>query len=207
MAVYANRWNSSRFPCRVLRVSKVTNSTLFKVSQESLRYVGVALLFAACGALSARMFLQPSDFPPMQSRMQLVFPLPFALLCSLLFMRTWRLVFIIPSMFVAWLAVTATAISTWASMGGFAHPVLPGCAGGLVGGLAITASAGISQSRLLSLPHLAAGCVIGGIAAAPLGFWLDLVEQSSLGVMLSFGVWQAAMGTYLYAACANAKKK
>jgi hypothetical protein len=159
----------------------------------ALRYVGIATAFATCGAWSAAEFL-PSEFPIEYPHISLVLPIPFAILCTLLFLRTLRAILIIPSIIVAWLASEVAA----AQIFGYSRPFLSACVGGMIGGLALTLSVSVDQRKLLSPKYLIAGCAIGGISAVPLGFWLHL-GQIPLGLWESFGIWQGVVGTYLYA--------
>ena len=97
--------------------------------------VGVAVLFALCGALSSQ-FLDENG----QHGFLLLVPVPFALLFAALFLRTATEIVAAPLFVVAWFAayLTATYTGIAASSELFRMPM---CVGGLVGGLGVTLSA------------------------------------------------------------------
>jgi hypothetical protein len=168
-----------------------------------LRYLGAAMAFAACGALSAALFLRFPDWPEHQGPVGgLVFPLPFALLCTLSFMRARRALLIVPAMVLAWLAANAVAAQIYGSYG-VTRPYLVACMGGVVGGFIVTLSASIGRLRLLWPQYPIAGCAIGGLSAVPIAFYLQSFPPHPLHLYLALASWQAAMGTYLYAIWIN----
>jgi hypothetical protein len=174
------------------------------------RYVVVAVLFAACGAWSAQF--------PMTERagwMNCALPLPFAVLCALLFMRKAWAVLVVPLMvavwFIAYQAATVVGFQTTPE-----EYLIPVGVGGFIGGLGVTLSASICSRRLLSPGCLLGAALIGCVGALPFGFWLRSYYAHSspwfdplqpFRLRYSFATWQAAVGTYLYAICASAKKK
>jgi tryptophan-rich sensory protein len=168
----------------------------------ALQYVRVALLFAACGALSLVAFKMSPYYPVY---MLFGFPVPFALLWTLLFMRTRRAVLIIPSMATAWL-VSLVVIAQIGARVGIFQRFLPECVGGMVGGFAVTLSAAIGQRRLLAPKYLIAACSIGAISSIPFGFLPDDHSKDAFVLWIPFAIWQAAMGTYLYAICKHANE-
>ena len=167
-----------------------------------MRYISVALLFALCGAWSAAMFLPLQHFPigiVGPNDLYRVFPLPFAFLCTLLFMRTVRAFLIVPLMVAAWWASILVAGRMWLPWAiGYDNPFGPACVGGMVGGLGVTLTAAIGKPRLLSPKYLVTSCALGAVSAVPLALWLRLSREPH-ALMWSFALWQAAMGTYLSA--------
>jgi ABC-type thiamin/hydroxymethylpyrimidine transport system permease subunit len=164
----------------------------------------VALLFAICGAWSAARFLPLPDFPERMDPIVYALPFPFALLCTLLFLRTLWAILIVPWMALAWLAAIITAVQVAVRVGIWLPPA---CVGGTVGGLVVALSAAVAKDQLRSLQNLVVAGIVGGIAAVPFGFWLWGNSQQPLGLWLSFAIWQAAVGTYLYAICTGPAKE
>jgi hypothetical protein len=90
-------------------------------------------------------------------------------------------------------------------------PFLPGCLGGLIGGLGLVLCVGTCYRRLLSPRYLLRGAAIGTLAALPFALWAWLFMRQDYGsrnvAPFAFAIWQAAMGRYLYAICTDADKK
>jgi hypothetical protein len=170
----------------------------------SLRYVGVALLFAICGDLSAEHLL--SGFPDHWVTM---LPIPFAVLCVVLFLRTWRAVFAVPLIVAVWLA--SSWVADFVGMDS-RYDLAPGCVGGLIGGIGLVLCVSTCYGRLISPKYLFGGAVIGSVGALAFAPWVTLFKSHLNSYtpnppLLAFAIWQAAMGTYLYAICTNADKK
>lgn len=176
-----------------------------------LKSCSVAVLFAACGAGSSATLL-----PHFPNKFELGFAIPFALLCALLFMRMRRAVFAVPLMIAVWLissfAAFSVGMSTHASL-------FPGMVGGFIGALGLVLCVAICYPSLFSMKYLAFGALIGFLCGALFGPWARVymatefsmstnpdVPLSQMPVM-AFAVWQAAVGTYLYALCLYAKRK
>lgn len=171
-----------------------------------LRYVCVALLFAICGA-SAAQFLA-GDFP---GHFPVILPAPFAILCALLFWRSSRSILAVLLMFFVW------PIAFWITYysGFFTGDVLsPLCVGGFIGGLGLALCLSICNARLFSLKYLFGGGVIGCLSAMSFVPWLRLfyahnnsgLSEHQPTLLFAFAIWQAAVGTYLYAICAATTK-
>lgn len=155
----------------------------------------VAILFGMCGAVSAG-FLLPG-FP---DHLCIWFPIPFALLCGLLFMRTLLLV---PIVWVVW-----TVSYMAAFVAGFSElPPAPGCAGGLLGALGLMFCSAVCRKELFSSKYFIRAAVVGVISGFPFTFWASFYlskvtvdhAAASKPPLLAFAIWQAAVGTYLYA--------
>jgi hypothetical protein len=179
--------------------------------QTALRYLGAAIVFGICGALSAAVLLPvPGGFPFRQTFGNYLLGLPFSLLCTLWFMRTPRAVLIIISMSLTW--IVSYRVATIVGMiYDPPYPFLAAWVGGLIGGLGLTLSAAIGWKRLLTPRHLIVGCAVGWLSALPLGIWLGANESINSAtpstLYCAFGIWQAATGMYLYGICINASTK
>jgi len=74
--------------------------------------------------------------------------------------------------------------------------------GGFVGGLGLVLSVSMCHPKLLSLKYPVVGAVIGAVSAQL--FEPSISTQFSEhpeSPFLAFAIWQAAVGTYLYAIC------
>jgi hypothetical protein len=108
-----------------------------------LKCAAVAILFAACGALSSYWLLP--DFP---DHFESIFPHPFAFFCTVVFMRKAEAVLAIASTEIVWLisSFVAHAVGMWT----YLSP-LPGFVGGATGGLGLVLCAVICHPSLFSL--------------------------------------------------------
>ena len=181
-----------------------------KLVREASKYVVVAVLFALCGGWSAQ-FPMPEHF----GWMNCVLPLPFAVLCAMLFMRTSKAALAVTFMVAVWLAAYLTAMAV-GMLAGHQEHLIPVGMGGFIGGLGVALSASVCHRRLLSPTWLLAAALTGCAAALPFGFWLRsyyLTLNSPddplqpLRLRYAFAIWQGAVGTYLYAVCTRAKEK
>jgi hypothetical protein len=184
----------------------VSSTTKTQSIPEPLRYIAVALLFAACGYWSAA-YLLGDKFPVY---MPMMLPVPFALLCALLFLHTVRVIIAAPLVIAVWPVAFWTAKFVGMSRGG--DDVTPACVGGLIGGLGSVLCASIGCEKLISIRPLFGGSLIGAISALPFSPWLNLFYSNLNGPpppppFAAFAIWQAVVGTYLYAICTHANKK
>lgn len=172
-----------------------------------LKHLGVAIAFAFCGYGSSVYLL--SQFP---DQMEFYFPLPFALLCALLFLRTPRAVFVIPLMALDWLVASMVAFLVGASTN---DPFLPGVAGGCIGACGLILCVAICDRRLLSPIYFVIGAIVGSLSAISFMPWAELYIASvrlpgHVGLvktpLIAFAIWQAAVGTCLYSFGTHAKK-
>jgi len=176
-----------------------------------LKSLTVGILFAACGAGSSATLLL--HFP---GNLDLRFAVPFALLSALLFIRTRRAFFAVPLMIAVWAISSPSAYF----VGMFTRMSLaPGLIGGFIGALGLVLSVAICYPSLFSVKYFALGASIGTLCGALFEPWVkvyvatDFRMSTNPNVALgqipvtAFAVWQAALGTYLYALCAYAKKK
>lgn len=175
---------------------------------KTVRYAGVAILFAISGACLAE-YLSSSEYNSFPDHTTLTIAIPFALLCSVVLLRKWWVLIAAPVMVavvwpVAYFVATGVGMST-------GDGVMPGCAGGLVGGFGLVLCAAIGHRRLFSWLYVLGGGVIGsltGLAFAPFVEAYNFhIEHSINGrfdaeppsLLFAFAVWQAVVGTYLYA--------
>ena len=112
-----------------------------KLALTALRYVGVAILFALCGAWSSRSFMEAKSTEGNGIDIVIALQIPFALLCAALFMRTAWAILVVPLMSVVWLAAYAAAFLVGRDDGS-----------GYVIRRAWAASSGVSDWRYLFLP-------------------------------------------------------
>jgi hypothetical protein len=165
---------------------------------HSLELVGVALLYAVCGGLSSFVFNR-------HFQAGWLIGVTFALLTALLLLNSPRKIIAAPLIIVLWLAM-------YLSLGLASFAVDTGglWAAGLVGGLGVSLAVAIGYRKLRSVLYLPLGGVIGALAAFSFGTSLHSCDgidpEPVLRVHLSFAIWQAAVGTYLYAVCAPEKK-
>ena len=130
---------------------------------------------------------------------------PFAGCCALLFLRTWRVILVVFLIGAVWL-VAENSAAYLLVRGGVAGSRSGICVGGLIGGVGLVLSGSTCYRRLLSPKYIFGGAVIGSMGALPLTFFLDRNGPPSLWV-LGFAIWQAGIGTYLYAICTSANKQ
>ena len=191
-----------QLPSRNLLLSVVflSQGDRTKLRHAIVGRVGVAIMFAVCGAWSSRFFSEQST-----DLMKCAPPVPFALLSVLLFLRTPTGILSVPLSVIVWLAAYITAM--WLGMGLGSDNYTPMCIGGGVGGLGLVLCAAVWRHWLFCRRYLVGGAVIGGLAALPFGLWLkgyraDMAEGAlRLPLQYSFAIWQGAIGTYLYIIC------
>jgi hypothetical protein len=169
-----------------------------------IRSVGVAVLFAACGASSSGLYAD-------QGTGSAFVGLPFALLCTLLTMRRRSPVLVVLLISFLWPVARMSAVAI-DMITADAQFLSVGVAG-LIGGSGVAASIGIGHRRLLSPLLLAGAAVVGLLAALSFGPWLvshdahlntwpDPTQPSRLAY--AFAIWQASIGVYVYL-CAGKK--
>ena len=185
--------------------------TRLRSAPLALRCLLVAALFAVCGAFSARFFPEGGDKPEI-----CVVPIPFAVLCALLFRRGAKTLLFVPLMLVTWLAAQETA-RVVGMMTAVDDRFTAVAVGGCIGGLGVALSVSIWERRLLSHPYLFLAAVVGGASALPFGAWVknyrlavtssnwQYYELQPFRLRYSFAIWQAAVGAYLYIACKGPK--
>lgn len=167
-----------------------------------LRYAVVATLFAICGDWSAQFF---GDQASQVHR----FSVPFALLSALLFLRKRMVIVALPLMVAVWHVAYMAAIALGFELGSEDY-LFPPLVGGLIGGLGLVLCAATCHRRLIAPYYLFGGSVIGVVSALPFGVWLryhylHLNDPHNplqlLYIRRACAIWQAAVGTYLYAIC------
>jgi hypothetical protein len=166
-----------------------------------LKCIAGAILFALCGGLSAALLQQ---FPSVPGDLYYLFPIPFAALCTLLFMRKPKGLLVAVLMVTVWPVAFAVAFEVGAERADYR---LPGCVGGLVGALGLVLCASICHRSFLSLKYLAIAALIGSTFGLAFSSWTRLYyatdlnrgpSANQLAPMYAFAIWQACVGTYLY---------
>jgi hypothetical protein len=147
-----------------------------------VRWIGVALLFALCFCVISRLLGDYGWVPGIS----------FALCCALLFLHSWRAVFAVPLMAALYIA------SVWVFLLTPKAFDLHYYISGLVGGVGLVLCAAICYPRLLSPRYLCCGGALGAICVLPFERW---------SVSTSTAIWQAFVGTYLYAICTRVNRK
>jgi hypothetical protein len=176
---------------------------------RAFQLAGVASLFAINGAWSYWYCTRDS------SNYLFLFPIPFCTLSLLLFLRKPAGLLAAAGMYLVWLfsyliTVLASIFSRLPIIESFgATYAMPFAIGGAVGGLGLALATAVVHDQLFSWRLLLGAVVVGAIFALPFGDWLASdpnLGQSGISSVLpqrqleyAFAVWQAAMGTYLYA--------
>ena len=167
---------------------------------KGLKCAAVAILFAACGGWSA-LFCLP-HFPDGPGSLPYLFPVPFTLLCAILFLPSVQALCALP-MPVVWLIAYFAANFAGMSSG---DARLPGCVGGLVGALGLVLCVSIGYPPFW-LKRFAVGGLVGLISALPFASWVQAYHATDFNrgpaanppaPTYAFAIWQASMGTYLY---------
>ena len=123
-------------------------------------------------------------------------------------MRTPEAILAIPLMNVVWLTSLLAAVSL-----GMSNPdnhIEPGCIGGLIGGVGLVLCAAICYRSLFSLKYFLIGALLGSLAGISFLPWTQAFDPNrgtGHGPMIAFAIWEAAMGTYLYVLCSQAKRR
>lgn len=167
---------------------------------SGLRPASVAVLLALSGAGSSSVLLP--NFP---NHCDILFPLPFAVLCAGLFMRSLRVALAIPLMLAVWL------VSFWVANCCAMSPhsgLLPGCLGGFLGGWGLVFCAAICYRSLFAIQYLVIGAIVSSLAGIAFLPWVQRFDPNATrSVPISaFAVWEAAMGICLYFLCRRAQR-
>jgi hypothetical protein len=168
------------------------------MSTELVKCAGVAMLFGACGALSAGLYAERGVTTNFVG-------VPFAFLCAVLVTRTQLPVLTVMLASVLWPIAYLTAVAIDMTI---EAAYLPMAAAGFIGGSGVAAVIGISHRRLLAPLRLVCASLVGCVAALSFNPWL-VSHDSHLNTVpeaiqptrlcFAFGVWQCAVGTYVYA--------
>ena len=131
-----------------------------------------------------------------------LFPLPFALLCAVLFLRGapegHRVIFVVPLMMATWYVAQFLASAILGL-----YPV-----GGLIGGIALVLSTSLCCPKLYSEEFILSGAIIGTVSSFTFFPYFDRYERifdQGYGSrpVFAFALWQALMGAYLFAVCTH----
>lgn len=165
--------------------------------------LAVALLYALSGHLSVLLALtcgRPLSlgWHDAMGLDNCLFPLPFALLSTMLLLRSWKALICVPLNVLIWfLALRIVTLETAQPRPSLFFIRL--FAAGLVGALGVAVADSICQPGLRRLKRLWIVALIGA-ASAWLGFYLGSYYWLVMGVATA---WQVAVGTYLYFACSG----
>ena len=162
----------------------------------------LATLFAGSGLLTYQVYswVAKTGTDDLQLWLQLLTGLPFAVACSLRFMRPLQR---------AGTGILLDAI-TWVvafrlgvALAGMMYPPLGLAIAGLVGALGVVAATGIGCSRLYSRRTLTGAALIGALAGSPFGLIVNRSEQENMILAICFPLWQIAVGLWIARRCAT----
>ena len=163
--------------------------------QDRVGWAQAALLFAACGAASSQL-LNLGDWG------LVLLPVPFGVLAAWLCVGRVR-----PGLALVVLDACAwqTAYRVAGRLGtesGAARKVLAMCLAGLIGGFGVALAAALTKRRAASAANLATAAAAGAICGLPFAAWLITGNEAPLPewaeMMVSFGIWQGAVGLDLW---------
>jgi hypothetical protein len=156
------------------------------------------LLFALSGVLGAALFL--AEIKAESDWVYIVPALPFGIACAFLCLRPVSLA----------IAAAATYTLIWAGAfytgaylcGKDVNQYVAMLPAGLIGGVGVAGLTSIDAPRLRSFSSLAVAAAIGAFFGLPFALYAkpsDFIPLSEETVLrLSFALWQAAVGTYVY---------
>lgn len=159
-------------------------------------------LFVLSGVLGAVLFM--AEIKAESDWVYIVPALPFGIACAFLCLRPFLLA----------IAAAAAYCLIWAGAfyiaaylcGNDVNQYLAMLLAGLIGGVGVAGLTSIDAPRLRTLSSLATAGVIGAVFALPFALYakpLDSVPFSEEAVLrVSFALWQAAVGCYVYWICA-----
>lgn len=169
------------------------------------KVLGVAVLYALCGVLSSYLGDWGDRFFKGLG-LDILTPLPFALISAALFLRTWKAVLAVPLNCAAWVAAYNIAGQMYGSGGPyFGKAYFAVCLAGLAGGLGVALADSICHPTLFAPKHLGCAAFIGAVAGLPFGFSVDN-GNVPWALPCFFAIWQASVGTYLYYVCTDGRK-
>jgi hypothetical protein len=155
-----------------------------------------AFLFTLCGLLGATLFL--AEMKAESDWVYIVPALPFGIACAFLCLRPLlQAITAVPFYCLVWAAAFFVAIRLCSND---VNPYLAMLPAGLVGGVGVAGLTGIGVPRLRTLSSLAIAGAIGAVFALPFALYVKPPEPplDKAVVRLSFALWQAAVGTYVY---------
>jgi hypothetical protein len=167
----------------------------------------VLILFALCGAGSA--VVSFDRFP----EGSFIFPFPFALLCAVLFLRRsrqgQRAFFVVPLIMTVWYLSYFSAFTLGMGLPvyvGLVNSAIACIVGGLVGGAGLVLCASLCSSGLASTRYIALGATLGICSAFSFlprlyHYEMNLSQGFPKTPIFAFALWEAVMGTFLYATC------
>ena len=156
-----------------------------------LKLILAAVLFAGAGVLS-EMLMDTAVTKTLLGVAPAV--LPFAILAAILCVRpALRMPAVAILLCLVWTGAFWVAVALDHTI-----PHANMCAAGLVGGLGVAASTAIGCRKLIHIRPLLLLAAAGAVAAVP--FQLPLFTQGSdMDMAGAFAIWQAVVGTLLYA--------
>jgi hypothetical protein len=123
----------------------------------------------------------------------------FGLLAVILFARPgWMWLVIIALINVVWIAAWRNAVFLITNLGWNSYAGM--IVSGIIGGIGVTAAAGIGRRSLLAMQPMLVVAVAGAIASLPFGWWEQKNTDSALP--WCFAIWQCVAGVTLWA-CAS----
>jgi hypothetical protein len=84
--------------------------------------------------------------------------------------------------------------------------------GGLIGGIGLSLCCALCYRRLFSMKHISIGAFLGAVSALSflprvLAYTANVNGGLVRTPVLSFGLWEAIMGTYLYVICLHSHQQ
>jgi len=164
-------------------------------SQGSIRWAQAALLFSVCGAASSQLFAlgKWGDY---------LLPIPFGMLAAWLCVgRAAAGLALVVLDGLVWQLALRTAVEL-GTQGATGRKVFAMCLAGLIGGLGVTLATALSKRQAPSVSSLGTGALTGAICGLPFAWWLVAGNQAPIPewalTLLSFGIWQGAVGLSLW---------
>jgi len=163
----------------------------------------LAALFIASGLLTCTIYLIKYDVPDHYYLwLQLQTGLPFALACSLLWVRPARW---IPAAVlidcVIWVAALYIGVYLTFKVYSGVNTLLAG----LLGGVGLTLATSLGCRSLLNRRTLLGAAFLGAVAGIPFGFSQGRSSRETMIFLVSFPIWQLAIGMWLHSRYSDIK--
>jgi hypothetical protein len=156
----------------------------------------LAVFFVGSGLLTYQVYywVSKTGTDEYELALQLLTGLPFALACTLRFVRPrrWTVLAVFLDC-VTWVVAFRLGLALLK-----VNPYFGMALAGAVGALGVMASTGLGCRVLWSRRTLAIAALVGAIAGAPFGLILNRSQQENLILAISFPLWQVAVGMWIW---------